>query len=144
MQKIVLPIEIIELEEGNYHIMVNSQFSDKSSGKWVIDTGASKSVFDKSLEKYYKIVEADSGNEMFSAGIGVDSFETITGEIRKLKFGDLKVKKFRVALIGLNHINELYNKYASEKICGLIGSDFLKKHEAVIDYRKKLLRLRKD
>ena len=134
MQKIILPIEIIELEEGNYHIMVSSQFSDKSFGKWVIDTGASKSVFDSSLEKYYEVVELDSGNEIHSAGIGIDSFETRTGEIRKLKFGDYKIKKLRVALINLSHINALYDKYASEKICGLIGSDFLFKYKAVINY----------
>lgn len=143
MGKIILPIEIIELEEGNYHIMVNSQFSDRSFGKWVIDTGASKSVFDSSLEKYYKVVESDLESEMFSAGIGIDSFETRVGEIKKIKFGELEVKIFRVALIDLSHINGLYNKYTSERICGLIGSDFLMKHQGVVNYRKKQLRLKK-
>lgn len=143
MQKITLPIEIVELEEGNFHVMIKAQFSDSMPGKWVIDTGASRSVFDNSLEKYFKTIENDPRDEVLSAGIGIGTLESRTGIIRNIQFGDLKIKKLRVALIDLSHINDLYAKYNSAKICGLIGSDFLNKYKAVIDYANKKLILEK-
>jgi hypothetical protein len=134
MRKIILPIDIVELETDNYHLMITSKFKDGTLKKWVIDTGASKSVFDSSLTGYFKEIETNSDEDMHSAGIGIDTVETKVGEIKSLKFEKFKVKKFRVALINLEHINELYSKYSSEKICGLLGSDFLHKNKAIINY----------
>jgi len=139
MKKLILPIEIIELEEGNYHLMINSELPDGTQGKWVIDTGASKSVFDSSLGKYYQTIEGGGQDEMLSAGIGIGEFEAKKGIIEKIKLEGLKVNKLKVALIDLAHINELYSKYASVKICGLIGSDFLYEHNAIINYSSREL-----
>ena len=55
--------------------------------------------------------------------------------------GRLKVENLKVALIDLSHINQLYYKATNLEICGLIGGDFLLKHKAVIDYKKKVLQL---
>jgi hypothetical protein len=41
----------------------------------------------------------------------------------------------------MNHINELYQKVSDYKICGLLGSDFLLKYNAVIDYKRRVLKL---
>ncbi len=139
-----IPIDIIELEEDNYHLMVSSVFHDKTVGSWVIDTGASKTVFDKSLSKHYKELESDGLEDMQSAGLGTETIETIIGEIPSITLNNFKIKKLRVALIDLTHINILYEKYTDIKIFGLIGSDFLHKHNAVIDYAKKELVLSKD
>lgn len=142
MRKITLPVEILELEEGNFHLLVSSAFADGSQGRWVIDTGASRSVFDSSLGQYYKVIDDDSENEMLSAGIGSGSFESKTGLIKKIWFGDFKKSRFRVVLIDLGHINELYEKYGSGKICGLVGSDFLMKYKAVINFKTSQLVLK--
>ncbi len=139
-----IPITIVELEQDNYHIMVSGIFADKSIGHWIIDTGASKTVFDKALTDYYHLIDTEDGAEMQSAGLGVDYIETRVGEIKSLTFENFKVKNLRAALIDLGHINELYSKYSSKTIYGLLGSDFLMKYQAVIDYRKQLLMLKKD
>jgi hypothetical protein len=143
MQEYIRPLKIVEIEKGNYHILVESELPDKSVGWWVIDTGASKSVFDSSLVGLYSEIDHETESELFSAGIGSGTVETSAGEISQVKWGDFKVKKFKVVLIKLDHINKHYHKYFIEKICGLIGSDFLKKYGAVIDYPEKVLHLRK-
>jgi hypothetical protein len=51
----------------------------------------------------------------------------------------MKVEKMKVALLDMNHINELYEKVSDIKIGGLLGSDFLLKNKAVVDYKKKRL-----
>ena len=40
----------------------------------------------------------------------------------------------QVALIDLSHINKFYYHATEKEICGLIGGDFLRDFEAVIDY----------
>ncbi len=130
-----IPLELIELEEHNYHLLVQGKFDDGELGYWIIDTGASKTVFDKRLEQYYKSIEPLSDEEYQSAGIGTGMVETAVGEIAHIAFGKLKVRDQKVALIDLDHVNEIYRKYRNVRICGLLGSDLLKKYQCVIDYK---------
>jgi hypothetical protein len=136
MRTLILPLELIELEEENYHLLASAVFADGSTRRWVIDTGASRSVFNSTLMEYYKVLKDDSDSESLSAGIGLDTLETKVAAISNLWFGDFRIKKLKVALIDLTHINNLYGKYGGGEICGLLGSDFLKKHKAVINYEK--------
>lgn len=136
--RIKIPIRIIELEPDNYHIMVSSTFENGFSVNWIIDTGASKTVFDKNLNEYYSELEGES-DELHSAGIGEKPMDVILGELRNIKIGSLKTESFKVALLDLSHINQLYSKVSDVKISGLLGSDFLMKHKAVIDYKRKRL-----
>ncbi len=140
--RIKIPIEIIELESDNYHIMVSSVFADGISVNWIIDTGASKTVFDKTLVEYYSVSEGES-DEIHTAGIGEQPMNVILAELNSMSFGKLKTDTQKVALLDLSHINELYSKVSDIKISGLLGGDFLMKHRALIDYQKKLLILKK-
>lgn len=137
-----IPIEIVELELENYHPVINTVFADGTSGKWVIDTGASKSVFDILLTQHIAYSEGDT-EELHSAGISEEPIQSSLGILNPLSFGKLQVEKMKVALLDLSHINELYSRATELKICGLLGSDFLEKHKAVIDYKRRRLVLLK-
>ena len=130
-----IPIELVELERHNYHLLVKAKFEDREFGYWIIDTGASKTVFDKGLKQYYDLIDADDDEEYQSAGISEGMVETSVGEVRSVSLGDLKLKNQKVALINLDHVNEIYQKYRDVRICGLLGSDLLKKFQCVIDYK---------
>ena len=136
--RIKIPIQIIELESDNFHLIISSDFSDGTKGNWVIDTGASKTVFDKTLVEYYSILENES-DEIHTAGIAEQPLETSLALLNTVEFGKLKIENLKVALLDLSHINELYLKATNLIICGLIGGDFLMRHRAVIDYKKQLL-----
>lgn len=136
--KIKIPLQIIELEEENFHLIITTTFSDGTNGNWVIDTGASKTVFDKTLLGKYTILK-DEPDEVHTIGIGESSLETSMAFLNTVEFGKFKIEDMKVALLDLSHINELYSKVGNLKICGLIGGDVLMKYRAMIDYKKRLL-----
>ena len=140
--KIKVPLEIIELESHNYHLLVSSQFADGSEGKWVIDTGASKSVFDQNLPDFYKLLDGIQ-EELHSAGFHEEPIKSSSAALHLFSLGKMRIDEMKVAVIDLSHINALYSKYSQQTICGLLGGDFLIKYRAVIDYRKKMLVLQK-
>jgi len=137
-----IPIEVIELEQDNYHLLASVRFSDGESGKWVIDTGASKSVFDQNLPQYYKTLDGLT-EELHSAGFYDEPIKSTLGILESFSFGKFRIDEMKVAVMDLSHINTLYSKYSGIKICGLLGGDFLIRYNAVIDYRKKRMILRK-
>ncbi|MDD4107838.1 MAG: aspartyl protease family protein [Prolixibacteraceae bacterium] len=137
-KKIKIPVQIIELEADNFHLLVSSVFSDGSTGYWAVDTGASKTVFDKNMEYLYT-ESAGSTDQVHTAGIGEKPIETAIANLKPFRLGELEETNLRVALLDLSHLNNLYAKTVNMKICGLLGCDFLMKYQAVINYRKKIM-----
>ena len=139
--KTTLPINIVTLgEDDSYHLFVSGEIDDRECDL-LIDTGASHTIFDATL---IPEVPADerADHEIQSAGIHAGELKTGIGRIKKFKLGDLKRVNWTVVLIDLTHVNDLYGKFTSKRVAGLIGSDFLLKHKAIIDYKKRELVLR--
>ena len=132
------PIQLIELEDENYHILLETEFLNGIKGKWAIDTGASKSVFDQNQNELFELVY-QANTEVQSAGIGEDQIDTKSGTLTVFKLGDLILNNWSVAIIDLQYVNRLYKQFANETIFGLLGSDFLVRFQARIDYKKLLL-----
>ena len=106
--KITIPIQIVELEDDNFHLIIASELSGSEKSYWVIDTGASKTVFDKNLKSEYYISD-DSPEEVHTAGIGGMILESSMAGIKEVTWGKLKIKNFKTALIDLSSINDLYS-----------------------------------
>ena len=138
MPKIIF--EIVELEAQTYHPLVRAEFPGLEHSWWVIDSGASKSVFDVSLTSHYVLDENDA---VMATGLGKEVVETRSGTIAELKIGELNFGPLRVALVDFGHINSEYAKFSNKKIVGLIGCDFLYSHSAILDFRHKRIELKK-
>jgi hypothetical protein len=136
---IEIPLQIIELEYENYHILIEGSFEDGTPSCWIIDTGASKTVLDKNLSSYYENMDSDDLEDYQSAGINQGMMETSVGKLTYLRFGDLKITGQKVALIDLSHVNDIYGKYTSYRIAGLLGGDILMQHQCKIDYAAKII-----
>ncbi|HYQ56068.1 MAG TPA: aspartyl protease family protein [Draconibacterium sp.] len=136
-----IPIDIIEMESLNYHLILPSQLKGGEKGYWVIDTGASKSVFDKNLNEFISVVHEEK-EELHAANMNEVPLNTSLGILNTIYFGKLRIEKMKVALLDMDPINSLYSKITDYKICGLLGSDFLLEYNAVIDYKRKLLKLK--
>ena len=141
-KKIEIQLLLVELEEENYHIVVESVFPNGEEGIWIVDTGASRSVFDKNLTQFYEPITTEN-MEIQSAGIGDSQIDALPGLIPSISFGELRLKDFIVALIDLKHVNDIYSKFSDYKILGLIWSDFLMKYKAEINYKELILRVRR-
>ncbi len=135
-----IPVEVIELESENYHLLVASEFGGGKKEFWVIDTGASKSVFDKNCSKLIQYVGEET-EDLHAASMSEKPLSTSLGHLKPFAIGKLKVEQLKVALLDMNHINELYSTVTDRRICGLLGSDFLLKYKAVIDYKRRRLSL---
>ena len=64
---IEIPLQIIELERDNFHILIEGHFGNESTLYWIIDTGASKTVLDVTLNSFYDIIESDNIDDYQSA-----------------------------------------------------------------------------
>ena len=139
--KTVLPIDIVTLGDNNsYHLLVSGTINDKKYDL-LIDTGASHTIFDATLIPELPVNEIEY-SEIRSTGISVGELNARIGCIETFKLGDLQHTNWIVILIDLTHVNEMYNNLTDKVVAGLIGSDFLLKHKAVIDYKKRELILR--
>jgi len=134
---IKIPLQIIEPEEQNFHVVINSKFDDGTTGHWIIDTGASKTVFDMNKTNHYHKCEEEE--EILSAGFGDKPLKSAMAILKPVWFGKLKTENIKVALLDMSHINDFYRKKANIEICGFIGGDFLMKYKAEISYKEKLL-----
>lgn len=129
------------LDDNSFHLFVKGSVNGEACD-FLIDTGASKSVF--ALNLVGEILDDKPVVEpgIQSAGITAVNMESLNGFIREFRMGDFMVSEMKVVLIDLSSINELYVKVSSKSIWGLIGSDFLLNHKARIDYGKRLLTLK--
>ncbi len=133
-----IPIQIVELEPENYHLLLEGSLDHKIPCFWIIDTGASRSVFDQDMSEWY-VIDEESDTELQSAGITGEFFAVHTAKLKSLFFSEFNVSGKTIALISLNQINELYSRFSDIKISGLIGGDWLKRYNAIIDYKQQLL-----
>ncbi len=141
--KYTIPIQILKLDKSSFHLLIEGKIN-KLPVNLIIDTGASRSVFDKSLPGivFPKKKKKDT-EEIHSAGIMAGNIENQTGSIKSFKIGKLKMNDFPVVLIDLEEMNTLYMNVTGTRIHGLLGSDFLLEMNAVINYAKSTLVLKK-
>lgn len=107
----------------------------------LIDTGASRSVFDpKTITTFIEDIQFEK-KEGMSAGVGSSDLESATFVIDRLGIGALEITDYEAVALDLENIHEMYGKLGLPHIDGIIGGDLLKRYKAVINYRSKKLRL---
>jgi len=132
-----IPMQLLELDDQGIHLIISAEISNKKVNL-IIDTGASKTVFDENLlQDYCNFI--DYKNIIESKGINSEFLETKKAEIKKIKFGDIEFNNFETVLLDLSNINQIYSEFTDITIFGLIGGDFLINHNAIIDYSNKTL-----
>jgi predicted aspartyl protease len=109
--------------------------------RFVVDTGASRTVFDKDRILNYINYPEFAEKEGLSAGIGGTDISSFIFDIEELSFGDLMIKDYQAVAMDLSNINTSYEMIKLPPIDGVFGGDLLKKHNAVINYRLKKIRL---
>jgi predicted aspartyl protease len=135
-----IKLDIIEIERHNFHVFIELNIAEKNC-RLLLDTGASKTVFDtEKVLRFVKEVKIKA-NESKSVGLGVIEMETKVVNLKKIQLGKLCIKKMEVAVLSISHVNTTYQLLNIPKIDGVLGSDFLMKYKAVIDYDKGILRL---
>ena len=137
---IEIPIQLLDIEGEGFHIMVNGTIHGKEAS-FLIDTGASRSVFDpKTISSFIENIEFEK-KEGMTAGVGSSDLESATFRIDVFSLGGMEIFDYEAVALDLENIHEMYGKLGLPHIDGILGGDLLKRHKAVINYRNKKLRL---
>ncbi len=140
MNYIEVPINIISIEGDGFHLVAEGLINGKSA-RFVVDTGASRTVFDK--ERILAYIDNPEFNEKegLSAGIGGTDISSFIFKLEELSFGELSVKDYQAVAMDLSNVNNSYAMLNIPPVDGVLGGDLLYKHKAVISYKLKKMRL---
>ena len=136
-----IPLKILDIAGDGYHLMIKL-YINKKVANVIVDTGASKSVFDKTRIEKYVADKAFEKHDSLSSGLGTNTMVSELVTIKKLKIGDLEIDNYKTILLDLSHVNNSYTQIGLKHVDGVLGSDILLKYNAVIDYEKKILKLK--
>jgi len=140
MKKYKIPLKVYEIPGGGTHLLVKAKLNGELN-YILIDTGASNSVFDTTNSAFENTDFETKEEEVQSSGFNSNIENIQVGEIESLKISHFKTSLSEVIFTPLDHINELYKSIKLPQICGIIGSDFLLKHNGIINFKTRILYL---
>ena len=138
----------LPLAEGNDSIMVANGYNVvdlhkmktghitatfKVNGKpcvFLVDTGGGGTLIDMSKKDKYGLEEA--GKRDYAAGIG--SVSSLVRTSATLQIGEKVFKSDDLFMMDISYLNTEFRKTKGKQIDGVLGTDFLERHHAVIDY----------
>ena len=110
---------------------------------FLVDTGASRSVFDPKLITKFVDNPQFEKKEGITAGVGGSDLESSTFTIESLSFGDIEIKHYEAVALDMQNIHQTYRKLCLPSIDGIIGGDILYRLKATINYRLRKIRFTK-
>ena len=137
-----IPIQLLDIEGEGFHVMVRGRINGMEAN-FLIDTGASRSVFDPKVITKYIENPAFVKKEGITAGFGGSDLESSTFFIDSLAFGDIELHHYEAVAIDMEEIHESYRKLGLPTIDGILGGDLLYRLKATINYRLKKIRFTK-
>ncbi len=136
---ITVPLQIIDLNEEGFHPLVTIKVFGKKFTV-VLDTGASKTAFDKDLLQKANKKALITESNILSTGLGTNNMASYAAAITDMRIGRLKIPEFEVAVLDLSTINFAYAQMGHPQVLGVLGGDILMKYKAVINYGKQTVR----
>ncbi|MCK9400858.1 MAG: retroviral-like aspartic protease family protein [Bacteroidales bacterium] len=138
-----LKIELLPIEEDGYHIFLDAVINGEVA-RLLIDTGASRTVFDEERIKAFLSLENHSFEKIdkLSAGLGTNTMESHSVILEEFRLGETIFKEYQAVVLNMEHVNHSYRMLGQKPIDGVLGGDLLQKLKVVVDYRKKEVRWR--
>lgn len=109
---------------------------------FLIDTGGGATLIDKSKKYKFGLEASKTGD--YAAGIG--SVSALTKTSATLQINGYEIEEKNLYLMDISYINSEFRKNHARQVDGVLGTDFLDKYEAVIDYSRcnLFLKIRKE
>lgn len=140
--QIKIPIEPIKIDDDGYHLFIECLINKKKA-RLLIDTGASKTVFDLNrIDSFFeKKKQKRKMKDKLSTGLGTSTMQSKSMRLDEFDISGITYWNFNAILLNMEHVNKSYTSLKIQPIDGVLGSDILMSHKAVINYGKKLLKL---
>ncbi len=130
----------IKLKETKSQHLVAQLNINKKNGLFLIDTGASNSCISLDKEGYFSIKRTQ--DELEISGAGSEKLKAKPSTSSTIEYKETFLLKLKFFLLEMNAINSSLSEQGSTTIDGIIGADFLKRTNAIIDYKSKNLFLK--
>ncbi|TDG34910.1 hypothetical protein EZJ43_16265 [Pedobacter changchengzhani] len=132
MKSISIPLKLINLQNDGFHLLVEIVvFKQKHYA--VLDTGASRTVFDKGLIERHLSETLQISDEINAATL-FSTTTTIKATIPSLKVGSLKINNYETVAFDLQSVSDTYQQFGHPPIMAIIGGDILMEYNARINY----------
>lgn len=128
-----LPIQLLPIEQDGFHILIIGRINGKKAN-FLVDTGASRTVFDEHGVMPYLEEANFEDNEKLSTGLGTSEMPSRVTVIDKISFGRLKIRDYPSVVINLSNVHSSYEALGLPRIVGVLGGDLLHQHRCRIDY----------
>lgn len=140
LRKSIIPFHLLPLDENGAHLIIDAAINDIKI-KLLIDTGASKTVFDKKRMRMLMSKKRFKKNHALSVGLGTNKMKSHYAVLEKFSIGELVLENFQTVLLDLSIVNKSYTALGLSPIDGVLGGDILNEYGAEINFRKKQLLL---
>lgn len=118
------------------HLFVQAKIN-RVKGLFLIDTGASNTCIDSSEQTLFNLLS--KAHKAKASGAGANGMHAEISVNNSIQLGKWKKNGIDIILLDLTHVNIALNEYDLPKVHGIIGSDLLKSHHAIIHYPLQLL-----
>lgn len=136
-----IPLEIIDMQGDGFHLAIKLLVNNKPA-RFILDTGASRTVFDENrIANFIENAEL-TPNEQLSTGLGTNDMQSNIVSIDSFVLADLHIYDYQTVAIDMSHINQTYEILDMPLIDGVLGGDILSEFKAVIDYENPVLKLK--
>src|SRR5690606_621264 len=139
---VTIPLTLLNLQDDGFHLLLEVIVFGRPF-KAVLDTGASKTVFDKAtVEGHLPEDVVLRHTDMVSTGLGTTSMRSFILGIPDLQIGGLRLRNHEVAVLDLSTINFAYEQLDIAPVIGVIGGAISTTCGGITIYRKLTLTLR--
>ncbi|MCK5776930.1 MAG: retropepsin-like domain-containing protein [Bacteroidales bacterium] len=135
-----IPLQLINLKGDGFHLALIALINHKKAFL-ILDTGASRTVFDiNRMSNFSEDLEYQL-NEEKSTGLGTNTMESNVFMMDSFGMGDMEIKNYEAVAIDMTHINQTYEMLKMSPIDGVLGGDIMMDFKANIDYKTMTLSL---
>ena len=120
-------VELHKMKTG--HITATFKVNGKPC-VFLVDTGGGGTLIDMSKKSKYGLEAA--GKRDYAAGIGSVSSLVKTSAI--LQVNGKEFKSGDLFMMDISYLNTEFRKTKGRQVGGVLGTDFLERHQAIIDY----------
>lgn len=137
MKKVTIKLKEMNIMSEMFYLLVPITLN-KRKGILLVDTGASRTVFDTEQFKRFKTKSKIIVSPMNSAAAG-GNLNTQLTLLKKLQVDKITLKNYVPGIADLSHMNGMFTSFKYEPIDGVLGADVLRSHGATLDFKNKTL-----
>lgn len=138
-----IPLTLINIDQEGFHIFIDCSINGKSANM-LVDTGASRTVFDSNrIDLFFdKKKRKSKVKDKLSTGLGTNSMKSSSLRLEEFEISGITFWNYNAILLDMTHVNQSYSMLKLPAVDGVIGCDILCAYKAVIDFDKKILKLK--